>query len=829
MKRPQNNLLISHLVLMTALTINPVYAEKTLIQMGSVNKAKPTVSTQSKAKPKQTISSIKSIPNKTGSGLTKTKNNLKQQKIKQKNITPKRPTATQQPLLQKKLSSKNLAKGQKDLNGMKELNGFKLLNPSDAMKQPSITRPMQRKGNTGNANQPSNNSTGRGEVTNTGTNMQRNPFSPQKNTNNPSITSPLGADSSTSPNATGSIGADSNASPSNTGNIPPARPSTSAAGEESYVLSNGRHVSRNSVGSEGQPNDNGGVTYSDGRRAEPGPKGTTIFYNPDGSVQHTEGAVQEATPSHSSTDQDTFTLSNGQQVPATTRGDDQGTADSSGGVTYQSGRRIFVDPETNETVSTNPNGSEHSRDPAPSVISEAKQRTSSTGQATYELSNGQQVPATLGEGDAGTPDNEGGVTYESGRRIYADPNTGETVGTNPDGSERSRDPAPAGNTITGSDAPATPPNNGGTVGATSDGVPSYKLSNGQHVPSTNEDGSPAQVNPDGSVTYTRVGEDGQIEKSTMGVTEDGMTVTVRDGEMVFRLAPGSQNDTGSVDHIESNPLTYGSGGDFRGGTRINHGVGGNPDTATMDNGGIFDLSKGDQVRADGSIVHGATGDVYSTDPETGETVITREDGTEDRKQPPGQGSTNNNNNSSGKNDGSSNEDNSDNNEESGGDESGDGDSGDEGSGGDDTGGEESGGDDTGEEGATEYREGGSNYNRAPGAKVVDDFVAKKTGQKRDVETGTPPPCGEDDGSGPVAEPGPEGEAPCAPPIGNSEEEEGEAPPPTAEDYVRARDHRSTSIGQESVVNPSRFEDNRPDNNQAQDTLNSIGDAVNPGR
>jgi hypothetical protein len=610
-----------------------------------------------------------------------------------------------------------------------------------------------------------------------------------------------------------------------------ATPSTSAAGKETFVLSNGRHVPRSVNGNPGQPNENGGVTYSDGRRVDPGPKGTTVFYNADGSVQSRIGAAQAASPSQSTTGQDTFRLSNGQQVPAT-NGKDAGTADSSGGVTYASGRRVYVDPDTGETVATNPDGSEQSRHAAPPTIGAVKASESESGEPSYELPNGQQVPRFLVKGDSGKPDGEGGVTYESGRRVYVDPDTGETVGVEANGEERSRDAAPpsVGTTGTGST----------TESLDSNGTPSYQLGNGEHVPQTNEDGSPALLNADGSVTYTRVGEGGQIETVTFGATEDGMTVIEREGEMTFSFGPKerAQNGSGNIERIESSSNNYGGNGDMRGGTRINHGVGGAPDTASMGGGAIFELSPGDVVNANGSVTHGATGDTYSMNP-AGQIVINRADGSTDVKPGPN-GATSTSNNDAGSGDDNSGDDNSGD-DNSGDDNSGDDNSGDDNSGddnsGDDNSGDDNSGDDAdtggdtdtgGEEGTTEYREGGSNYNRAPGAKVINDFVGKKTGEKRDVESGTPAPCGEDDGSGRVAQPGPEGGTPCTPSIGNSDEEESETPSAEEQLTNRERSRQNGTVGQESVVNPGRFEDQMPDSNHALDTLDAIEQSVNPG-
>jgi hypothetical protein len=136
------------------------------------------------------------------------------------------------------------------------------------------------------------------------------------------------------------------------------------------------------------------------------------------SVATFSAVAQAPKETRSSTGMRTFTLANGQQIPrADSRGVD-GRADSQGGVTYADGTYVGVNDNGN-TVVKRPDGTTRettsSGHPVVNGIAMPIESTSSQGEATYTLSNGQQVPRVSPDGEVGVIDNKGGITYGSGR------------------------------------------------------------------------------------------------------------------------------------------------------------------------------------------------------------------------------------------------------------------------------------------------------------------------------------------------------------------------------------------------------------------------------
>jgi len=305
---------------------------------------------------------------------------------------------------------------------------------------------------------------------------------------------------------------------------------------------------------------------------------------------------------------------------------------------------------------------------------------------------------------------------------------------------------------------------------------------------------------------------------------------------IERVESGSSSMPGGIERVgstERNSYGIPGGGDYRGGTRVNHGIHGNPDTATLSNGEEVLLNENIEVKGDGSLHDNTTGRNVRVDPKTGETVVTNPGDSEISRTPAPNGNSGdepqdgNNSKDSGSNQTES--DNKSDVDSNDSDDSGTGNN-DNDSGETDDGGTETGeGETETEGGAAEYGEGSTAYNRAPGAKVIDDFVAKKTGEKNDVESVTPEPCGDDDGSGPVSEPTPGEVSNCLPGAIQGEEEEEQAQPPTVEEHLASRTARSTDNPREQVVNPSGLDDERlEDYNPAMETLEAIGHGINPG-
>jgi hypothetical protein len=146
----------------------------------------------------------------------------------------------------------------------------------------------------------------------------------------------------------------------------------------------------------------------------------------------------------------------------------------------------------------------------------------------------------------------------------------------------------------------------------------------------------------------------------------------------------------------------------------------------------------------------------------------------------------------------------------------------------DTGGEDT---DTGGEGEDTTKRGanGSNYNQHDSGNVVGDFMGNKTGEKKHVESAQPKSGGEDHGSNPVTQPGPEGSSNSVsgyiPTVGDGSDSGNTGP----KNNLRTNPYISPAERKSAVVNPDRFEEQGDEINHAVGTLEDIGHAVNPRR
>jgi hypothetical protein len=415
----------------------------------------------------------------------------------------------------------------------------------------------------------------------------------------------------------------------------------------------------------------------------------------------------------------------------------------------------------------------------------------------FQLPNGDNAPANDRNGGAGVPNNRGGVDYPDGTSMNGAAASPTTV-TNPDGSE-----SQYAERFTTTDV------------ATGNSRETFRLSNGQLI----EDNGSIDRKADGSLVNRDTGEMVRVDPAT------GDTVVIGSNGVERSRSPSPLAQGSSIERIEPSGNHYGEGSDMRGGTRIHHGVGDTADTATLSNGEVIILKEGMIVASDGAVLNPMTGEVIKVDPVTGATSSSHEGYTPGASHGPDTKDPTDNTDSD---DGDSGGDDGDSDSDDGDSDSDDGDSGDD-SGGDSGGdsGDDDGGDDadSGKEGAAEYREGGNSYNRAPGAKIVDDFVGKKTGENKDVEATNPEPCGEGDNSGRVAQPGPENGSNCLP--GNMGSGDGEEGPtaPRVEDNIPTTP--TGTRGSSQVINPTGVEERFNETNNALDTLEAIEQTVNP--
>ncbi len=179
--------------------------------------------------------------------------------------------------------------------------------------------------------------------------------------------------------------------------------STSSTGESTFTLPNGQQIpQRGPDGSMGTPDDKGGVLYADGTYVSGGRKGqqTTVF--------NADGTVRSTTPSPGSNN-------NG---PVTT-----GSAAPSA---------IDIAPKTQSSA-------------AGGFYGKVVTSTSSTGESTFTLPNGQQIPQRGPDGSMGTPDDKGGVLYADGTYVSGGRKGQQTTVFNADGTVRSETPSPGSN------------------------------------------------------------------------------------------------------------------------------------------------------------------------------------------------------------------------------------------------------------------------------------------------------------------------------------------------------------------------------------------------
>lgn len=364
-------------------------------------------------------------------------------------------------------------------------------------------------------------------------------------------------------------------------------------------------------------------------------------------------------------------------------------------------------------------------------------------------------------------------------------------------------------------APA-PQQNGGTDNAAGrggfaqpsrahDGTRTYTLSNGQQVPATSPDGSPATLHRDGSVSYN--------DGTSVSANGDGATVTT--------TPDGSQHT--------STPRTIGTG--FA-----------TPAT-TVDGESVYVLSNGEHVAAgdgvrvnrDGSLT-GSDGTHIFVDPTTNETVVLNPDGTERSRErrPSERQSTESGSSQSGSTDNDDNDDDDEDNEDGKSDNGDDGDDGDDGENSED-GENKDDADDEGDSDAANSGVGLSHAGSQPESKTAaDDFVAKKKGEKREPEDTTPPTCDENGSAPPrtAGEPQPGENGNCVPAgLLPSEADEEEEQPDDNGFSTPSIDDLRRSSGRGGVnIDPTGVEDNmRGEGPSFEEKLEDIGNTVNPGR
>lgn len=249
------------------------------------------------------------------------------------------------------------------------------------------------------------------------------------------------------------------------------------------------------------------------------------------SVSKLEGGIERTT---SSQGEPTFTLPNGQQIPQA-EGDVKGRPDGAGGVIYDDGTHVGVNDRGNTVVTTPQGGTtEYSKDNEVITrdgVVQARESEASTGEATYTLSNGQQVPQVSDRGGAGAPDPKGGVLYEDGTLIYVDAK-GNTVSRGPDGTVRTY--APNGDRINNE---VIKPKD--TIGP--EGQDTITLGNGDQIPRRDPSGGLGQFDEKGQVTYS----DGTV----VYVDERGQTQMLKPGDAVS----GSNDPEGAKDFNGSAP------------------------------------------------------------------------------------------------------------------------------------------------------------------------------------------------------------------------------------------------------------------------------------
>ncbi len=499
-----------------------------------------------------------------------------------------------------------------------------------------------------------------------------------------------------------------------------------------------------------------------------------------------------------------FVLGNGTQVPSDLGNGVVGTPNKSGGVDYSDGRSANVDPATGDTVFANADGSENTRyTPAREGMG-----TSADGKATesFVMPNGNHVPREQG-GGTGVPNDSGGVSYPDGSYTEYDSESGETVFFDNKGTEIDR----AGSQQA---YPST----------TSDGGSIYVMTNGQAVPRTGPDGQAGTPNANGGVDYAG--------GTSINPTDDGRTVVTGSPSGNYISVTNSTDGNGNA--------TF----DLGNGTSV-------PASGAGGQG---------QIAADGAGVVYQDGTFVSVDAKTGETIVQHPGGSSEimrgdnnRKDAAnyvytasgGSSGSNSGSDSGGKKDsGGSSSSGSSGGKDDKGDKSDD-DKGSKDQDSDDDKGDDSGTDDKGDdsgkdEGKDADDKGGADKNvvadgdpnNSPeGKKTVDDALARKTGDKKEPDTGSPPTCEEGRGGPPggVAQPGP-GQQGCVPGgLQRGEEDDDDAEPapvlnaPVVDGFKRDAIKPDDRVGQPGIDNDRLSNDGRT----LDDKLQDIEGVINP--
>lgn len=235
---------------------------------------------------------------------------------------------------------------------------------------------------------------------------------------------------------------------------------------------------------------------------------------------------------------DSFTLENGQRVRASDHSGQRGKQNPDGSVTYADGTTITVGPD-GSTIITRADGSTRTQPPP----------------ETFELPNGQLVPANDPSGRRGKQYQDGSVVYPDGTRVAMD-NNGDTVVNRGDGTSRVYD------------APEKLPGTGeGSTDSSSRGT--LTLPNGEVVPAVGPDGVPGVLTPDGSIRYG----DGTVISGPYGrktrITDpDGRTYDYPDYDWPLPSGPGllnpfSTSDTPADGSLSSRESRFRTGSRFR--------------------------------------------------------------------------------------------------------------------------------------------------------------------------------------------------------------------------------------------------------------------------
>lgn len=135
--------------------------------------------------------------------------------------------------------------------------------------------------------------------------------------------------------------------------------------------------------------------------------------------------------------------------------------------------------------------------------------------------------------------------------------------------------------------------------------------------------------------------------------------------------------------------------------------------------------------------------------------------------------------------------------------------------------------DTGDtEGSNENTTSPGGHNTAPDNSKVYCASNPYDPSCKQPESTKPEPCAEGDGSGRVAQPGPEGESNCVlGNLGSSDDEENSAP--SVEDNLPVNTGMTAEDRRNMVINPTGIEERMDDRNHALETIEAIEGVVNP--